>query len=242
MPKKTQIICALDVKTTAEALSLLDRMDNSIEYIKIGPRLFALGGKEFIKQLSARKYKVFLDLKLHDIPNTVALAVDAFAELGLWALTVHSAGGRSMLRAAKNAAGDRLKLFGISVLTSIDDASWAEVGGRAGVKEAVELRASLCADEGIAGLVSSPHELSIVKRIAPNILAIVPGIRPDYEPQNASSAKSQEPKDDQKRIASPAYATKAGADFLVIGRPIIEARDPVYALKQLNREVEEAKL
>lgn len=233
MRKRTEIILALDTKTLEEGWAMLDRLGTALRHVKIGPRLYALGGRGFLESVRSRGYDIFLDLKLHDIPNTVALAVDAFARLGLWGLSLHSAGGREMLcqaRDARNGAESPLKLLGISVLTSLDDALWGEVSPAGGtVRDAVAARARLCADVGIDGLVSSPQELSLVNAVAGDrLLKVIPGIRP------------QAAGDDQRRTASVTVAVRDGADYLVIGRPLLEAPDHAATLEALRKEIEEA--
>lgn len=233
MRDKTEVILALDTKTLEEAHAMLDRTGTRLRYVKIGPRLYALGGRTFLESVQGRGYRVFLDLKLHDIPNTVALAVDAFARMGLWALSIHSAGGREMLSQARNArdgAGSALKLLGISVLTSLDDVLWGEVVPAGGtVRDAVAARARLCAEVGIDGLVSSPQEVALVQSITGGrLLTVIPGIRP------------QAAGDDQRRTATVAAAVRDGADYLVIGRPLLEAPEPAAALEAIQREIEGA--
>jgi len=231
--RKAEVILALDTRTLEEGQAMLDRVGRGLRHVKIGPRLYALGGRDFIEAVQSRGYDIFLDLKLHDIPNTVALAVDVFARMGLWALSLHSAGGREMLsqaRDARDGAESVMKLLGISVLTSLDDDLWGEVcpaGG--GVRGAVAARARLCAAVGLDGLVSSPQELTLVgEEGGGRLLKVVPGIRP------------QRGEDDQRRTASVATAVRDGADYLVMGRPLLEAPDPEAALAAVHREIEEA--
>lgn len=233
-----RIIAALDLRTGDEALCFLEKMTNGtecvpLEYVKIGPRLFALEGRRFVEGLIRGGYKVFLDLKLHDIPNTVAGAVDALASLGLWALTLHAGGGRDMLAAgtrARDGAGSDMHLLGVSVLTSVDEAVWKSVGGCGSVAEAVVLRARLCAEAGMDGLVCSPKELGEVRKaVGDSLFTVVPGIRP------VSGG------DDQKRTASAGGAVRDGAEYLVVGRPLLEAEDPVRVWNELQRDVKETK-
>jgi orotidine-5'-phosphate decarboxylase len=235
-----KIIAALDLPTGEMALRFLEKMgcgtdaegDIPLEYVKVGPRLFALEGRRFVEGLVREGYKVFLDLKLHDIPNTVAGAVDALAGLGLWALTLHAGGGGEMLRAAVNArdaAESAMHLLGVSVLTSVDDATWKRIGGAGSVAEAVVLRARLCADAGVDGLVCSPRELEAVRQaVGGSLLTVVPGIRP------------VEGGDDQKRTASAESAVRNGADYLVVGRPLLTAENPLRVWKELHCSIEEA--
>jgi orotidine-5'-phosphate decarboxylase len=196
-----KIIAALDLPTGEAALHFLEKMACgtnagacvSLEYVKVGPRLFALEGRRFVEGLVRDGYKVFLDLKLHDIPNTVAGAVDALAGLGLWALTLHSGGGREMLVAAANArdaAGSTMHLLGVSVLTSVDDATWKSVGGAAPWRNG-GLAGPALRRCGRGRLVCSPRELEAVRQaVGGSLLTVVPGIRPVAGG------------DDQKRTAS----------------------------------------
>lgn len=225
-----ELILALDVENVEAAWKVLDQAGPELKFAKVGPRLFFQGGKDLINRLTDKGYLVFLDLKLHDIPNTVAIAIQALADVDLWALTIHTAGGRNMLRAAKearDAAGAKLNLLGVSVLTSVDDQAWAEVVPAGGsVSEAVVARAGLCVEEKIEGLVCSPLELiKIREAVGHQIKTIVPGIRP------AAGG------DDQRRVATPAQAVAAGADFLVVGRPILQADDPRAAVKLITAQM-----
>ena len=227
------VIVACDFSSAEATFAFLDKFTGRKPFVKIGMELYYAEGPAIVREIKRRGHKIFLDLKLHDIPNTVALAVDAFARLGLWGLSLHSAGGREMLcqaRDARNRAESPLKLLGISVLTSLDDALWGEVSPAGGtVRDAVAARARLCADVGIDGLVSSPQELSLVNAVAGDrLLKVIPGIRP------------QAAGDDQRRTASVTVAVRDGADYLVIGRPLLEAPDPAATLEALRKEIEEA--
>ena len=231
--KKPKIILALDTPTVEEGLHILDRAGDALEYVKIGPRHFFLGGWSLVEELKKRGKKIFLDLKLHDIPNTVAIGVDVLARKGLWALSVHAGGGREMLARAlqaRNEANSSLMLLGISVLTSMDQDLWNEVvPSRGDVREAVLARAQLCASVKMDGLVCSPKEVEAVRETTGNALKLViPGIRP------AAGG------DDQRRTATPAQAVRWGADYLVVGRPIYGAANPEAAFRALAEEIEEA--
>ena len=229
----TEVIVALDFPTAAEAYELVERLPERTWY-KVGLELFTRSGPAVVERLVGEGRRVFLDLKLHDIPNTVSGAVRAAAALGVELLTVHGAGGEAMLRAAANAARDsagvdgerRLRLLAITVLTSLDDAALAAVmGPGAGVEEAAGRLAGLARESGIDGAVCSVNEARAV-RIAcgEDFLVVTPGIR---MPGQAA--------DDQRRIATPAVARRAGADFLVVGRSITRAADPVAALAEIRR-------
>lgn len=227
------LILALDVKTLFEAMSFLEKLENLIGYVKIGPRLFALGGLPFVKWVCEKGYSVFLDLKLHDIPNTVREAVEIFCDQGLWALTLHTAGGRKMLSdavMARDRADSSLLLFGVTVLTSLDSLSWLEVHPSCPMEEALLKRASICIESGMDGLVCSPTDLKIVRKAtADRGLFVVPGIRPVPA------------MDDQSRTGTPRGAMKDGADFLVVGRPILQADDPRSTVQEFFREMEAGK-
>jgi len=223
--KRCELILALDLKTVDCARAMLDKLSGSVRYIKIGPRLFTLGGKGFAEELINRGYKLFLDLKLHDIPNTVASAVEPLAELGLWALTVHTSGGYEMMArsvAARDNAGSGMKLLGITVLTSLGGGLWDEVHPNLSVEDALLARTNAAERAGLDGIVCSPLDLGLLRGKSEKLIRVVPGIR--------SSAVSTE---DQTRTATVEEAAKNGADYIVVGRPILEARDPVSAARDI---------
>jgi orotidine-5'-phosphate decarboxylase len=213
-----EVIVAFDVASTDEARRLADRLPG-LSWAKIGPMLLlAEGGTALIGELRGRGVKVFLDCKWHDIPNTVAGAVRAAGALGVDLVTVHGLGGREMVQAAVQARG-AMRVAGVSVLTSHTAASFAAATGRAGVVdlgEEVARLARLLVDAGVDAIVTSPHEIARVRALAgPDRWIVVPGIRP------AGSATG-----DQRRTATPQEAAAAGATHLVVGRPVIEAREP----------------
>ena len=229
-----ELILALDVENPAEAERIIGLVGPNLELVKIGPRLFAQGGAEFLTRVRGLGKRIFLDLKLHDIPNTVALAVDVLARLELWALTLHTAGGSPMLEAAREArdkAGSALNLLGVTVLTSVDDQVWQEVApGAEEVGRAVLARAGLAARTGLEGLVCSPLEVAAVRsQVGPEMKTVVPGIRPGQSD------------DDQRRVATPAQAVADGADYLVVGRPILKAPDPEEAVERILEEMKGAR-
>jgi len=198
--------------------------------LKVGLQAFVNWGPRAVECAQRDARRVFLDLKLHDIPNTVAGAVVAARELGVDLLTVHAGGGREMLLAAREAAGDGPGLLGVTVLTHLDQAALAELDLPGTVAERVERWAALSVDCGLAGLVCSPRELgSLRSRFARPFELVTPGIRP----AGANSG-------DQRRIATPSAALREGADLLVIGRPLTRAADPEIALDSLLRELAEA--
>jgi orotidine-5'-phosphate decarboxylase len=222
-----EIVLALDLRSVDDARRLLDRLPD-LRWVKIGPVLLSPAGAPFVQELARRRLEVFLDLKWHDIPNTVAGAVEAARELGVSMVTVHTLGGRSMLEHAARAAGDALAVVGVTVLTAHDEASSGIALGR----EQVDLRAEATrlAGEarraGLAGVVCSPHELRSVRTVlGPDAIIVVPGIRAPGEPSG-----------DQVRVSTAGDAAAQGATHLVIGRPILQAADPASVLRALTAE------
>lgn len=227
-----EVIVALDVPGAGEAFELVERLPEDTWY-KVGLELFTRAGPPVVERLVDEGRHVFLDLKLHDIPNTVAGAVRGAAALGAELLTVHGAGGEAMLRAAAEAArtsaargGRPLRLLAITVLTSLDDAALAAVmGPGAGVEETAGRLAGLARESGIDGAVCSVNEARAVRlACGDDFLVVTPGIR--LPGQSA---------DDQRRVATPAVARAAGADYLVVGRSITRAADPAAALAEIRR-------
>jgi orotidine-5'-phosphate decarboxylase len=224
-----EVVLALDLPTAAEAMRLLERIP-TMPWVKVGSILMTREGAPLVRALVARGHRVFLDLKWHDIPNTVAGAVRAARELGVTMATVHTLGGRTMMEAATEAAGGVLELVGVTVLTSHDEVSYARAVGRDDVLVGDEV--ARLADEavaaGLAGVVCSPAEIEAVRRILPDgARIVVPGIRAE------SDAAS-----DQVRVATAAAAAAAGATHLVVGRPILNAPDPAAALARLAAEAD----
>jgi orotidine-5'-phosphate decarboxylase len=225
--RSEKIIVALDVGTAKEALRLVEQLSPSTSFFKVGLQLFTSAGPLFVSQLVEQRLKIFLDLKLHDIPNTVANAVRACGDLGVQMATIHLAGGREMIAAAVAARNAGLTLLGVTVLTSMDNAALHETGISGDAAAQVMRLATLGADVGINGFVASPHELKDLRaRFGTKATIVVPGIRP------SSFAAS-----DQKRVMTPAEAIKLGADFLVIGRPITAHPQPAEALQQIIGEI-----
>jgi orotidine-5'-phosphate decarboxylase len=224
------LILALDVERVEEGRELLSALRGGLKYVKIGHQLYARGGISFLKEIMAMDYSVFLDIKVHDIPNTVFMAVDALASEGLWALTLHCGGGRKMLEEAgraKEKAGSGMNLLGVTVLTSFDDTSWEEVAPGCPMSLALEKRASLCRETGMDGIVCSPLDLPVVTVAGRGLFTVVPGVRP------ASL------NDDQARTATPQKTVSEGADYIVVGRPIVNAPDRIAAVKNIAAAVEE---
>lgn len=229
--KQCGLILALDVKTTDEATAFLEKLDRATSYVKIGPRLYALGGTKFVKSIIDRGYNVFLDLKLHDIPNTVASAVEPLSELGLWALTLHTSGGYEMMSrsvAVRDKTGSKMKLLGITVLTSLGGELWSDVHPGCDMNAALAGRAQTAEKAGMDGIVCSPLDLQLLKGKAARLLRVVPGIR-------AARVSTE----DQTRVATAEDAAKNGAGYIVVGRPILEAADPIFAAKDIIRRLSE---
>ena len=219
-----EVVLALDLPTAREALALVDALPG-LGWVKVGPTLFVNGGADLIRELQQRRHKVFLDLKWHDIPYQVAGAVAAAAGLGVTLATVHTSGGLEMMKAALEAAGE-MALVGVTVLTSHNAATFKAATGRTDdldISAEVARLAKLAADAGLRGVVASPLEVAMVRRIlGPKGWIVVPGIRPAGT--NAG---------DQQRTAEPRVAINAGATHLVVGRPITQAKDPRAAYQQL---------
>ena len=227
-----KVIVALDFADPAHAIALVDRLDPRACALKVGKELFVIAGPEPVRWMIGKGFRVFLDLKFHDIPNTVAQACAAATRLGVWMLNVHASGGRAMLIAAREtvnrtAAERRLPpplLIGVTVLTSLDGADLREIGIIDPPEAEVLRLARLTADCGFDGVVCSAAEAAALKReLGRDFKLVTPGIRP------AGAAS-----DDQARIVTPEAAIANGADYLVIGRPITHAADPLAALARIN--------
>lgn len=227
-----KIIVALDYATAAEALSLVQRLAPERCRVKVGLELYTAAGPDFVRTLTARGFSVFLDLKFHDIPNTVAQACRQAAALGAWMLTVHCQGGPDMLRAARAALAEathRPLIAGVTVLTSIDAPQLKAVGVDGDIDTHVTRLAALAAECGLDGVVAAPTEAAPLRARFPTPFRIItPGVR------MADSAP-----DDQRRFLTPAAAINAGADYIVVGRPVTRAPDPLAALAAIEREIAE---
>jgi orotidine-5'-phosphate decarboxylase len=224
-----RLAVALDVPQPQDAIDAAALLAGHVDIVKIGLELFVGAGPELVRRLAGDGWSVFLDLKLHDIPATVAGAVRAASGLGVELLTVHAAGGRRMLEAAAAARGNggRPLLIGVTVLTSLDAAQVEEIGFKGSVEASVAGLARLASDAGCDGVVASSHEVGGVKAaLGDGFLLVTPGIRP----AGADAG-------DQKRIMTPAEAIAAGADYLVIGRPISAAADPAAAADRILDEM-----
>jgi orotidine-5'-phosphate decarboxylase len=224
MSAKDRLIVALDVPSAREASALVERLQGAAGMFKVGSQLFTEAGPDFVRGLRARGEKVFLDLKFHDIPNTVANAVARAAGLGVSLLTVHALGGRAMLEAAMRALPDRsARVLAITVLTSHVEGSLSELGLSGSIQDAARRLALLSREAGVDGVVASPREIAPLREgCGPGFLIVTPGIRP----------KGAAP-GDQARTATPEAAVGAGADYIVVGRPIIEAPDPRAAAEAI---------
>jgi orotidine-5'-phosphate decarboxylase len=237
-----KVLVALDVESRAEALRLADALRGSVGGFKIGSRLFTAEGPAVVRTLTERGDRVFLDLKFHDIPNTVATAVAAATELGVWMVNVHATGGVAMMRAAYAAAHEAAAkrnvpaplVIAVTVLTSMNREALAETGVGIELMDQVLRLAELTKEAGLDGVVASPRETAAIRRRCGAGFAIVtPGIR------GGAAALRQGPgqastKDDQERTMSPAEAIAAGASYLVVGRPIIAAADPLAAARAIS--------
>lgn len=231
--QSARVIVALDFSSAGAALQLVDQLEPSLCQLKVGKELFTAAGPEFVSTLVKRGYAVFLDLKFHDIPNTVAAASSVAADLGVWMLNVHASGGRRMMEAAADRLANhrqRPLLIGVTILTSLAEADIHEIGYSGSPEDNVLHLAELAESSGLDGIVCSPREAEPVRRLVSSGFKLVtPGVRPAFA--NA---------DDQKRIMTPADAIAAGASYLVVGRPVTAAAEPLHNLALINDEVNAA--
>ncbi len=226
----SRVIIALDYADANSAMALVDRLEPSACKVKVGKELFTAAGPALVTAIVQRGFDVFLDLKFHDIPNTVAQACKAAAQLGVWMVNVHALGGRAMMQAAREAtesAARRPKLIAVTVLTSMTEPDLREVGIEASpLAEALKL-AQLAGDCGLDGVVCSAHEAGEIRdRVGSRFLRVTPGIR---LPEDSAG--------DQKRVMTPQIAIESGASYLVIGRSVTRAADPLAVLARINREI-----
>ncbi|WP_040976521.1 orotidine-5'-phosphate decarboxylase [Necropsobacter massiliensis] len=228
----SKVIVALDYEKEAQALALVDQIDPSLCRLKVGKEMFTTLGTHFIKQLQQRHFDVFLDLKFHDIPNTVARAVRSAADLGVWMVDLHASGGLRMMEEAKKIlepyGKDAPILIGVTVLTSMEDLDLLQIGINASPMEQVIRLANLTQRAGLDGVVCSPQEVEILRaHCGKDFTLVTPGIRPigsDFG--------------DQRRVMTPPAAIQAGSDYLVIGRPITQAENPAEVLRAINASIE----
>jgi len=236
MNAKERIILALDVADYEEAKDIIEKFSEHINIFKVGSELFTSAGPKIIEEINAKGKKVFLDLKYHDIPNTVSRAAQAAAALGVFMLNVHTLGGLEMMKQAADALVkislkkniERPKLLGVTILTSIDQTALQnELGIGQRMRTQVRHLAGLALNAGLDGVIASPQDAEIIRsHCGRGFLIVTPGIRPSWTPQ-----------DDQKRTMTPKEAFKKGADYLVIGRAIMSQPDPINALKRIEKEI-----
>ncbi len=227
---RKRLILALDVPDVAAGEAMLDRVENQVGVVKVGLQLFTAVGPAAVEMVKSRGYDVFLDLKLHDIPNTVAGGVRSARALGVSMLTVHTGGGKAMLERATEEAGDALTVLGVTLLTSMDAPDLGPVGIIPEPQKVVTLRAALAGEVGLGGVVCSPKEVTAVRgALGPKGVIVTPGIRPKGAVMG-----------DQKRAATPASAITDGSNYLVVGRPISGDDNPAAAAARIVDEIAEA--
>lgn len=232
-----RLIVALDVSSFDKMTALVEKLDDLVSYYKVGMELYYSAGQKTIRYLRSKGKKIFLDLKLYDIPNTVGRSTAVLTRLGVNMITIHAGGGRAMMEAAavnaKNTAHELgiepPKILAVTVLTSFDDEGWKETGGQLPIQDSVLKLARLADASGADGVIASPREAMLIRKSAgKDFLIVTPGIRPVFA-QN----------DDQRRIATPSRALNNGASMLVIGRPITQAADPCAACRLILKEIKE---
>jgi orotidine-5'-phosphate decarboxylase len=225
-----RVIVALDYPDLNTALALVEQLDPGLCRLKVGKELFTRGGPGLVERLVGRGFEVFLDLKYHDIPNTVAAACAAAAELGVWMMNLHAGGGRKMMEAARErleGLSTRPLLIAVTVLTSLELEDLAEIGFAGSPEENVSRLAALAATAGLDGVVCSPRESERLRaERGKDFVLVTPGVRP------ASAALN-----DQKRVMTPGDAIRAGSNYLVVGRPVTAAPDPLASLRRIDEEV-----
>ena len=228
---RTPVIVALDFANEHDTLAFVRRLSPELCQLKIGKELFTATGRSLVEKLIQQGFKLFLDLKYHDIPNTVAQACKVAADMGVWLVDMHASGGRRMMEAAADAVANyhhRPQLIGVTVLTSMEQGDLRELGFTQTPEELVLAWAALAKDSGLDGVVCSAHEAQALRQSLGNeFLLVTPGIRLDVAGNN----------DDQRRIMTPQQALAAGSSYLVMGRPITQAADPIAVLQQINHGV-----
>jgi len=222
----TELIVALDVPSFGPAMDFVASLDGTVTWFKVGLELFISDGIAVMQALKQRERKIMLDLKLHDIPETVARATAQAVDLGADMLTIHTAGGAKMMEAAVKAAADKLKLLGVTVLTSLDHEDMQQLGIGMSTTAYAQRLANVASLSGVPGLVCSVHEAAAILEAHPGVMLVTPGIRP------AGGEVA-----DQKRVATPAMASAAGARFIVVGRPIRDAKNRVAAVRSILSEL-----
>lgn len=231
-----RIIAALDVSSLDELKKLVETLGDSVSFYKVGMELFYSVGPDAVRYLKEQGKHVFLDLKVHDIPNTVGQSIRALTRLGADLMTLHGTGGKAMMEAAAMAVREeaarlqieRPRLLAVTILTSIDETAWQEIGGKDDIARSVKRLAKLAKESGIDGTVSSPYEAKEIREMnGSDFLIVTPGIRPSFAVAN-----------DQKRFTTPSQALRDGASHLVIGRPITKAADPKAAAIKILEEIQ----
>ena len=234
-----KIIVALDYPAAAPALALAERLQPALCRLKVGKELFTATGPALLEQLMRRGFEIFLDLKFHDIPNTTAQACKAAASLGVWMVNVHALGGRKMLEAAREAVAQSThhpKLIAVTMLTSMAQQDLADIGIDATPAEMVLRMAMLARDSGLDGVVCSAQEAALLReQCGKEFCLVTPGIRP----AQVGARRAVPLQDDQSRVMTPLAALQAGSSYLVIGRPITKAADPLQALLDISQEIGE---
>lgn len=230
--QKTPVVVALDFEEQGAALNLVSQLDPALCRLKVGKEMFTHFGPGFVTELQRRQFDVFLDLKFHDIPNTVAKAVKAAADLGVWMVNVHASGGSRMMVAARDAlqtfGADKPLLIAVTVLTSMEQSDLTELGITLSPEQQVLKLAALTKAAGLDGVVCSAQEAALLKQqLGIEFQLVTPGIRPTFAGA-----------DDQKRVMTPAQAAQVGVDYMVIGRPITKAADPLAALQAIYQELQ----
>lgn len=233
---KEKIILALDVPTKKQAIEIINRTEGLINAFKIGLQLFVSAGSEFVQELTSSGLRIFLDLKFHDIPNTVAKAGIEAAKLGVWMFNIHALGGSEMMKRTVEEVTnfceakklEKPKILGVTILTSSNNETLKQIGIKSDVKEAVRNLANLSEQCDLDGVVASPHEIEIVRKNArkKNFLIVTPGIRPSFATV-----------EDQKRVMTPKEAISLGADYIVIGRPILQSSDQRATIEKILTEI-----
>ena len=230
----SRIIVPLDFNTAEQALELVEKLQPDLCRLKVGKELFTITGPVLVEKLISKGFDIFLDLKFHDIPTTVARACAVAADSGVWMVNVHASGGSEMMSLAREEIEKKSHhplLIGVTILTSMDQEALTEIGIQYSVAEQVMRLAQLTSDAGLDGVVCSAHEVKMLRdNLGEEFKLITPGIRP-----------SGSNNDDQKRVMTPAQAINAGSDYLVIGRPITRAADPGQALKDISEEISAAR-
>ena len=225
-----KLMLALDLPNRESALEMLEKLRGNLEWVKIGLQMYLAYGSDFVREVADMGFKIFLDLKLYDIPNTVASAVKSLKGLPISMLTIHTSGGREMMKYALDAAKETnpdLLILGVTVLTSFNDEGLAETGVAKPSAEQVENLARLAVDCGMKGLVCSPLEIEALRKILPaDVKLVTPGIRPAGSDAN-----------EQKRIMTPALAAEIGSSYIVVGRPILKAEEPAAAARAIIDEL-----